>query len=84
MGSTTASGRCAGTWEAAVGIKADLIVHLALFGIAQNVIRFLHVLEAVFGGLVAGVEVGVVLAREFPVGLPDVIFDALRATLSVW
>src|SRR5471030_2730860 len=56
-----------------VRVEADLVVHLALLGIAQNVVGFLDVLETIFGGFVAGVQIGVVFARELPVGLTDFI-----------
>ena len=67
--------------EAGIGIEADLIVHRPLLRIAQNVIGFLHVLEAIFGGFVAGVEIGVIFAGELPVGFADLVlrgaaFDA--------
>src|SRR5471030_674590 len=56
-----------------VRVEADLVVHLALLGIAQNVVGFLDVLETIFGGFVAGVQIGVVFARELPVGLTDFV-----------
>ncbi len=48
-----------------VAVKAVLVIHLALFCIGKNVVRFLQLLEFFFGGFVAGIQVGMVLAREF-------------------
>src|SRR5579875_117101 len=54
-------------------IEPVLIVHLALLGVAQHVIGFLHVLEALFGGLVARVQIGMILPCQFPVRFADFI-----------
>ena len=54
-------------------IEAVLIVHLFLLRLAQNVVGFLDFLEAVLGGLVAGIQVRMMFAREFAVGLADLI-----------
>jgi len=70
LGAATRRGR----GRAVFGIEAVLIVHLALFGIAQDVVRFLHVLEAIFGGFIPGVEIGMVFAGEFPVRLAHFVF----------
>src|SRR5579862_7578771 len=59
--------------ESALGIEAVLVVHLPLLGVAQNVVGFLDVLEAVLGRFVAGVEIRVMLARQFPVGFANFI-----------
>src|SRR5262249_38655804 len=48
-------------------IEAELIVHLALLRIAQNIVRFLDILEALFGRLIARIQVGMVLTREFAI-----------------
>ncbi len=70
--------------EAAAGPRAGgersaaAVVLLALLGVAQHVVSLGDLLEARLGLLVVGVAVGVVLAREFAVGL----LDLLRATLS--
>ena len=44
-------------------IEADLIVHLPLLGIAQNVVGFLHVLEAILGGLITRIQIRVIFPR---------------------
>src|SRR5690348_12160932 len=54
-------------------IEAELVVHLPLLRIAQNVIGFLNVLEPLLGRLVAGVEVGMVFPRQLAVGLPNLV-----------
>ncbi len=54
-------------------IEAELIVHLLLLRLAQNVVGFLDFLEAVLGGLVAGIQIGMMFAREFAVGLADLL-----------
>ena len=59
--------------ETVVRIEAYLIVHLALLGIAQDVVGFLHVLEALLGRLVARIQIGMIFARELPVRLADLI-----------
>ena len=43
--------------DAVLRIEAELIVHLALLGVAQNVVGFLNVLEALLGGLVARIQI---------------------------
>ncbi len=43
----------AGAAKPILRIETVLVVHLALLGVAQHVVGFLHVLEALFGGLVA-------------------------------
>src|SRR5579863_3227780 len=57
-----------------VGIKAVLIVDLPLLGIAQNVVGFLDFLEALLGGFIAGVQVGMILARKLAVRFADLVF----------
>ena len=59
--------------HAAFRIEAELIVHLALLCVAQDVVRFLHFLEAIFGGFVAGIEIGMILPRQTAVRLPDFV-----------
>src|SRR3954451_471152 len=56
-----------------VGIKAELVVNLALFRIAQDVIGFGDGFELFFRGLVSGVDVGMVLAGKFTKRLADVL-----------
>ena len=68
---------------AAFGVKAKLVVHLALLGVGENVVGFLNLLELFFGGFVAGVQVRVVLARHLPDRPWRISFgDAWRATPS--
>ena len=62
---------CAGI--AVLRIEAELVVHLTLLGVAQDVVGFLDVLEALLGGLVARIQIGMVLARELAVGLADFV-----------
>src|SRR5918996_3119882 len=52
---------------------ADLVVLLAPLGVADDVVGGRDLLEAFLGSLVAGVGVGVVLARQLPVRLADVL-----------
>src|SRR5262249_15291023 len=61
------------TGSAAAVRRAEAVVGLPLFGVGQDVVRRLHLLEALLGGLVALVGVRVVLARELPVGLLDLV-----------
>src|SRR5262249_39051541 len=48
-----------------LAVKAVLIVHLALLRVRENVVGFLQLLEFFFGGFVAGIQIGMVFAREF-------------------
>ena len=57
-----------------VGIETVLIVNLALLGIAQDVVSFLNFLEALLGGFVARVQIGMILARQLAVRLADLVF----------
>ena len=50
-----------------------LIIDLALFGIAQDIVGFLNFLEAVFSSLVAWIQVRMVLAGQLPIGLADLV-----------
>ncbi len=59
--------------EAAPVGTTKCVVRLALLRIGEHVVRALHLLEALLRGVVARVAVGVVLARELPVGLLDVV-----------
>src|SRR5205823_1862052 len=56
-----------------VGVKAQLVVNLALLGIAQDVVGFGDLLEFLFGFLVAGIDVRMVLARQLAEGLAELI-----------
>src|SRR5581483_7799157 len=69
-----------------VAVEAELIVNPALLGIAEDVVRFRDLLELFFRGLVAGIDVGVILARQLAKRLADVLragglFDAERAVI---
>ena len=66
--------------EAAAGRRAQLVVLLALLGVADDVVGLGDRLEAVLGGLVARVGVGVVRTGELAVGLLDVGRRASLAT----
>ena len=56
-----------------VGVKPDLIVNLALLGIAQDIVGFGQRLELLFRNLVAGIDVGMILARELAKGLANIV-----------
>src|SRR5579862_5744951 len=56
-----------------VGVEPELVVNLALLGIAENVVGFRERLEFFFGSLVAGIDVGMILARKFAKRLADVV-----------
>ena len=47
-----------------VGVKADLVVNLALLGIAQDFVSFGQRLELLFRRLVPGIDVGMILPRK--------------------
>src|SRR5581483_11365464 len=52
---------------------AEAVVRLPLLLVGEDVVRRLHLLEALLGGRVARIGVGVVLARELAVGLLDLV-----------
>ena len=54
-----------------VRVVADLVVHLTLLRIGQNIIRFGDLLELLFRPLVAGIDVRMVFARKFAERLPN-------------
>src|SRR5579862_3548915 len=56
-----------------VGVKADLVVDLALLGIAENFVSFGECLELFLGCFVAGIDVGMELAGELAEGLANVV-----------
>ena len=62
---------------AALGVKAKLVVHLAFLGVGENVVRLLHLLELFFGGFIAGIQVGMILAGQFTIGLPYLLLGGL-------
>src|SRR5262249_49276955 len=51
---------------------AITVVEFPLAGIVQHVEGSLHLLKLAFGGLVVGVQIGMVLASQIPVGLLNV------------
>ena len=54
--------------------KAELVVARLLVWVAQNLVRLVDLLELLLGFLVAGVHVGVILARELFVCFFDLFF----------
>src|SRR5467141_5178344 len=54
-------------------IFSVLIIEFAILCFGKYVISFLQLLELLFRSLVAGIQVGVKLAREFAIGLLDLI-----------
>src|SRR5579884_4318731 len=56
-----------------IRIKPVLVVNFALLIVAQNVIRFLNFLEALFCCFIAWIQIRMVLARKLPVGLANLI-----------
>ena len=70
----------AGELLAMLPVRAELIVHAALLVVLEDFVGFVDLLELVFSGLVAGVQVGVILAGELFVRLRYLIFA--RRTLN--
>src|SRR5262249_16308636 len=61
--------------EARAAVRgAERVVLLALLRVGEDVVRVLHFLELLLGGRVTRVLVRVVLGRELPVGLLDLVF----------
>src|SRR5271165_5892262 len=56
-----------------VRVEAELVVDLALLGIAEDVVGLGDLLELLLGRLVPRIHVGVVLAREFAERLADLL-----------
>ena len=54
-------------------VGAELVVLLALLGVAEHLVGLVDLLELRLGGLVAGVHVGMVLAGELAVRLLDLL-----------
>ena len=50
-------------------VRAELVVFLALLGVADDLVRLVDFLEAAFGGFVPGIDVGMILARHLSEGL---------------
>src|ERR1700674_762752 len=51
-------------WWNIVAVEAVLVVHLPLLRVGQHVVGFLQLLEFFFRGFVAGIQVGMILARQ--------------------
>ena len=60
-----------------VRIEAELVVHLTLLLVAENVVGLPDLLEALFSRLVAGVHVGMIFAGQPAVGFPDLVGRSL-------
>ena len=56
-----------------VGVKPDLVVNFAFLGIAEDVVGFGERFELLFGCLVPGVDVGMILARQLAERLADIL-----------
>src|SRR5450755_4027931 len=77
-GKVSSSAACAGVGVSRgginiVGIEADLVVNLALLGIAKDVVGLGHGLEFLFRGLVSGIDVGMILSCELAKRLADIV-----------
>ena len=60
-------------------LRPELVVQPPLLGVAQGLVRLAHFLELLLGLLVAGVQVGVILARQAAVRRADLVLAcALR------
>ena len=73
IGNLFSRGRAGGGTHA-----TDLVVLLALLRVAHDLVGRGHLFEAVLGGLVAGVRVGVELAGQLPVGGRDLLLRGRR------
>jgi len=60
-------------------LVAVLIVFLAFFFVGEDLVSLVYLLEFLFGRLVTGIDVGVVLARQLAVSL---LYLALGGTTS--
>ena len=56
-----------------VRVEPELVVDLALLFVAQDVVGLGDFLELLLGLLVVGIDVGVILPREFTEGLADLL-----------
>ena len=54
-------------------VESELVVHLTLLGVGKNFVGFLDLLKFFFGGFVAGIQVGMIFARQLAVGCADVL-----------
>src|SRR5262249_33975796 len=55
-------------------VCAELIILLPLFGIAEYLVGFLNLFKLLFGLFVVGIQIRMVLAREFPVRFLNLVF----------
>ena len=63
-----------------VGVRpavAVFVVLAALVGVGQDAVGLIYLLELFFGAGVARVNVGMVLAGQFPVGLTDILVGSV-------
>ena len=57
-----------------IRIEAVLIVHLALFGVAQDIVGFLDLLKTLLSRFVARIQIGMILARQLAIRLANFVF----------
>src|SRR4029077_15651664 len=63
--------------RSALGVEAKLIVHLPLFGVGENVVGFLNLLEFLFSGFIAGIQVRMIFAGKLSIGLANLFLSGL-------
>src|ERR687895_644892 len=72
-------GPCAGCLLGALPLlvlppaRAELVVALALLGVAEHLVGLVELLEALLGLAIAGIDVGVVAARQLAEGRSDLL-----------
>src|SRR5580704_19107931 len=69
-----------------VGVETELIVNLALLLVAQYIVGFGDLLELLLRLFVVGIDVGMIFARGFAEGFPDLfrcrcLLDAQRRVI---
>ena len=57
-----------------VRIESVLIVDLAFFGVAQDIVSFLDLFETLLGRFVAGIQIGMIFARQLAIRLANLVF----------
>src|SRR5690606_3508664 len=72
-GSATAVPRMGASAACLMKRMAVAVVLCTFFGVAENRVRLLHLLEPFGGRLVVGFDVGVILSRKFAIHLADLI-----------
>ena len=55
----------------ALVVLPKFVVLAPFLGVAQDLVRLVDFLEARFGGLVAGIQIGMILARQPPISFLD-------------